>query len=68
MLGEPRLALLIVRHGPFQTAPEGGGVVGLVQVNELMDDHVLGDVAGQQDGLPVEVDPVALAAGAPAVA
>lgn len=44
---EPAFALLIVRHGTFQTAPEGRSVVGLVQVDELVNDHVLGNVARQ---------------------
>lgn len=45
MPSQPVLALLIVRHGSLQATPEVGCMVGLVQMHEFMDDHVLGDMA-----------------------
>ena len=43
-------------------------MVGLVKVRQLVHDHVLDDGRRQQHGAPVEVEPAALAAGAPAIA
>ena len=40
----------------------------LVQMSQLVHDDLLGDVTRKEDGFPVEVQPVALAARAPAIA
>ena len=68
MLGQPGLALGVVRHGALHAQPESRCVVRFVQVGDLMHHHVLGDVRGQQNRLPVEVQPVALTVRVPAVA
>lgn len=68
MPSQPLLSPLLFRHGPLETAPEFGGVAGFVEVNQFVGDDVFGDGFGQQHRLSVEVEPIAFAAGAPAVA
>jgi len=49
-------------------APEGGGVVALDEVAELVDDDVFEDRLGGEDETGVDTDAAVLAAAAPAVA
>src|SRR5690606_18430209 len=65
MLGQPGLALCIIRHRALHAQPERRRVVRLVQVGNLVHHHVLGNARRQQDRLPVEVQPVALSARSP---
>ena len=68
MPSQPTLPTFVIRHGAFQAAPEFRCVVCFMQVDQFVDDDVFGDRSGQQHRLPIEVEPVALAAGTPAVA
>ncbi len=68
VLGEPAAALLPVGQDALDDPPEGGGVVRLAQVGQLVDHDVIDDAGRQQDALPVEVQATALAARAPAEA
>ena len=41
MLGQPGFALLVFGQGSGDPLPEGGGVVGLGEVGQLVDDDVV---------------------------
>jgi hypothetical protein len=58
----------VVGEDALDAGPELRGVVRLVDVRELVDDDVVDDPRGQEDGSPVEVQRAAAAAGGPAVA
>ena len=61
-------ALVVVGEGTFDGRPEGGGVTGLADVGEFVDDDVVEQGHGQLHGGPVDVEPVVLTEGAPPVA
>ena len=62
MLCQPLLPPLVVRHSTLQASPELRRVVWGVQVDQVVDNRLLGDRPRQQHGLPVEVQPPAAAA------
>ncbi len=47
MCCEPLLALAIVGHGSSDSRPERIAVMGLVQMDKLVDDEVVDDARGQ---------------------
>lgn len=67
MFCQPGLALCVIGHRALHSQPERGGVVWLVQVGNLMHHNIFGDARRQEDGLPVEIQPVTFTARAPAI-
>lgn len=68
VLGEPPLAGDVIRQNPLDAPPEIFAVMGLNEVDELVDDNVL-DYAGRQaDGAPMNVEAAFGTARTPTVA
>jgi hypothetical protein len=61
--GEAAAALVVVGEGALHGGPESGGVAGLADVGEFVDDDIVEQGDRELHGRPVDVEAVVLAEG-----